>query len=113
MSDIYGNDIGYHLLKEQGLLDPRRRDRTERFCDLTVKICEVGRLGQKTGKGWYRYDKGSTSPQNDPVVDRLLMDYRHDMGLTPRVIHNEEIIERCFFSIVNEGLKILEVSKGA
>ncbi len=113
MSDISGNDISYHVLKEQGLLDPNRRDRNERFCGLSVKIYEAGRLGQKTRKGWYRYDKGSTSPQNDPLVDRLLMEHRREIGLTPRVIHNEEIIERCFLPLVNEGLKILEVRKAS
>ncbi len=111
MSDISGNDIGWRLLKEQGLLDPSRRDPNERFCNLVVKIYEAGRLGQKVGKGWYRYNKGSTSPQNDPAVDRLLMEHRHEIGLTPRVISNEEIIERCFLPVVNEGLKILEVRK--
>ncbi len=96
-------------MKEQGLLDQSKRDPNERFCDLPVKIYEAGRLGQKSGKGWYYYDKGSTSPHNDPAVDRLLMEHRREIGLTPRVISSEEIIERCFLPLVNEGLKILEV----
>jgi 3-hydroxyacyl-CoA dehydrogenase len=68
----------------------------------------MGRLGQKTGKGWYRYETGSRAPLVDPEIDALIEKYRAEIGMAPRTIPAEEIVQRCIFALVNEGARILE-----
>lgn len=71
------------------------------------RLYESGRWGQKTQAGWYKYDdKGKASP--DPFVRELVEKTSAELGFTRRDIANEEIIERCFYAMVNEGAKILE-----
>jgi 3-hydroxyacyl-CoA dehydrogenase len=70
-------------------------------------VVELGRLGQKTGKGWYRYEPGDRTPQVDPEVEQLIDAYRREMGIAPREIADEEIVQRCIFALVNEGARIL------
>jgi len=71
------------------------------------KLYEMGRLGQKTGKGWYRYDENrKASP--DPEVQALIEKTAREAGLARRQISNEEILERCLYVLINEGARILE-----
>jgi 3-hydroxyacyl-CoA dehydrogenase len=72
------------------------------------RICELGRFGQKTGKGFYRYQAGSRKPVADPEVEKLLESHRKEIGVKPRKIPDEEIVERCIFALANEGAQLLE-----
>jgi 3-hydroxyacyl-CoA dehydrogenase len=103
MYDLAGNDIGWHIRKRRYI---ERPDMV--YSKIADAICELGRFGQKTGAGWYRYEKGSRKPLPDPVVDDLIARHRKALGITPRKIGSEEIIGRCMYALVNEGAKILE-----
>jgi 3-hydroxyacyl-CoA dehydrogenase len=72
------------------------------------KVCELGRFGQKTGKGFYAYEPGGRKPIPDPEIDKLLDAHRKELGIKSRNISDEEIIERAIYALVNEGALILE-----
>ncbi len=103
MYDMAGNDIGWEIRKR------RYQERPDfvysKFAD---RVCEQGRFGQKTGKGFYRYEAGSRKPVPDPEVENMLVQYRRELGVSPRKIGDEEIVERCIYALVNEGAYILE-----
>jgi 3-hydroxyacyl-CoA dehydrogenase len=103
MSDMAGNDIGWDVRKRRYYEKPDMV--YSKFAD---KVCELGRYGQKTGKGFYRYEPGNRKPQPDPEVDALLEAYRKEHGLKARQISDEEIVERCIYALANEGARILE-----
>jgi 3-hydroxyacyl-CoA dehydrogenase len=103
MSDLAGNDIGYAIRKRRMVEQPNLK--YSKFADV---ICEVGRFGQKTGKGWYLYQPGSRKAISDPELDAMLVKYRTDNGLIARKISNEEIVQSCIFALINEGCRILE-----
>jgi 3-hydroxyacyl-CoA dehydrogenase len=103
MGDLAGNDIGWAIRKRRYVEKPSIR--YARFAD---KLCELGRYGQKTGKGWYLYQPGNRKAIPDPEVDKMLEDYRKELGITPRKISDAEIVQRCIFALVNEGARILE-----
>ncbi|MGH8686445.1 MAG: 3-hydroxyacyl-CoA dehydrogenase NAD-binding domain-containing protein [Burkholderiales bacterium] len=103
MSDMAGNDIGWDVRKRRYYEKPDME--YSKFAD---KVCELGRYGQKTGKGFYRYEPGNRKPQPDPEVDALLEQYRKENNLQPRDISDEEIVERCIYALANEGARILE-----
>ena len=103
MSDMAGNDIGWHVRKR------RYQERPEfAYSKIPDRICELGRFGQKTGAGFYKYDKGSRTPIPDPEVEKLIAEYRKEAGLKSRSIDEQEIVERCILALVNEGARILE-----
>ncbi len=102
MYDLAGNDIGWHIRKRRYIERPDMA-----YSKIADAICELGRFGQKTGAGWYKYEKGSRKPVPDPVVDALIVAQRKALGITPRKISKEEIITRCIYALVNEGAKIL------
>ncbi len=104
VSDLAGLDIGWRNRKSRAhLRKPGVRD-----CNLLDKVCELGRYGQKTGTGWYRYDSGSRVPLADPVIERLIVDHSKEHGVVRRQISNAEILERCLYSMINEAAKILQ-----
>ena len=103
MYDMAGNDIGWEIRKRRAAERPEMV--YSKFAD---RICEKGWFGQKTGRGWYRYEKSSRKPIVDPEVEKMLDDYRKEIGVKPRKIPDEEIIERCIFALANEGARILE-----
>jgi 3-hydroxyacyl-CoA dehydrogenase len=103
MSDMAGNDIGWDVRKRRYYEKPDMV--YSRFAD---KVCELGRYGQKTGKGFYRYEPGNRKAIPDPEVDALLEKYRKEHGLVPRQVSDEEIVERCIYGLANEGAKIIE-----
>ena len=103
MYDLAGNDIGWHIRKRRYIERPDMA-----YSKIADAICELGRFGQKTGAGWYKYEKGSRKPVPDPLVDALIVAQRKALGITPRKISKEEIITRCIYALVNEGAKILE-----
>ena len=103
MGDLAGLDIGWATRKrkaaEAGLeMKPVVAD----------KLCEAGRFGQKTGAGWYRYEAGKRDPIPDAATEQLIAQYRLDAGIAPRVVGDDEVVERCMFALVNEGARILE-----
>ena len=103
MSDMAGGDIGWETRKRRAAEDPNFT-----FSKIPDLLCEQGRFGQKTGKGWYRYEAGNRTPQPDPDVAALIAGYRHSIGLASREIGREEIVQRCMYALVNEAAYILE-----
>ena len=103
MGDLAGNDIGWAIRKRRYVEKPAIR-----YAKFADTLCEQGRFGQKTGKGWYLYKPGERKAIPDPEVDQMLADYRKALGITPRKISNEEIVERCIYALINEGARIVE-----
>jgi 3-hydroxyacyl-CoA dehydrogenase len=103
MGDLAGNDIGWAIRKRRYVEKPQIR-----YAKFADRLCEQGRYGQKTGKGWYLYQAGNRKAIPDPEVEKMLEDYRKELGITPRKISDEEIVQRCIFALVNEGTRILE-----
>jgi len=103
MSDLAGNDISWHIRKRHYAEHPKLR--RMRIAD---RVCELGRFGQKTGLGWYRYEPGKRDAIPDPVVDQIIDEERKALKLTPRKIPDEEIVDRLLYALVNEAAKILE-----
>ncbi|MBL0419682.1 3-hydroxyacyl-CoA dehydrogenase [Ramlibacter sp. AW1] len=102
--DMAGNDVGWQTRKAQMATRPTDR----RWNDLILKLCEQGRLGQKVGKGWYRYERGDRTPHRDPELDAFILEESKRMGIERRPISDEEIIKRCVWGMVNEGARLLE-----
>lgn len=102
--DMAGNDVGWQTRKAQMATRPGDR----RWNDLILKLCEHGRLGQKVGKGWYRYDEGDRTPQRDPLLEQFIVEESARMGIERRPIDEDEIIKRCLYGMVNEGARLLE-----
>jgi 3-hydroxyacyl-CoA dehydrogenase len=103
MSDLAGNDISWHIRKRHYAEHPKMRHM--RIAD---RVCELGRFGQKTGSGWYRYEAGRRDAIPDPAVDRIIDEERKALKIEPRRIADAEIIDRLLFALVNEGARILE-----
>ena len=103
MSDLAGNDISWHIRKRHYEEYPRLR--RMRIAD---RVCELGRFGQKTGLGWYRYEAGKRDAIPDPVVDQIISEERAALKMTPRKIPDAEIVDRLLFALVNEGAHVLE-----
>ena len=72
------------------------------------KLCELGRFGQKTGAGWYDYKEGKRDAIPSELVNKMIENHRKELGVTPRKISDEEIVQRLVFALVNEGARILE-----
>eukprot|EP00064_Thunnus_orientalis_P013004 superscaffoldBa00002062_g13041 len=107
MSDLSGLDVGWKIRKASE--QPARVQQGHRYSPLGDLLCEQGRFGQKTGRGWYQYDKpGSQVARSDPWVHRFLDEYRARHGLVARRIDHQEVLERCLYSLINEGFRILE-----
>ena len=103
MSDLAGNDVGWYIRKRRYVEKP-----SVIYSKIADRLCEQGRFGQKTGLGWYRYEAGKRDAIPDPAVDELIAGYRKEIGMTPRKIADDEIVERCVFALVNEAARILE-----
>src|SRR5882724_6924710 len=103
MGDLAGLDVGWRIRKEYKHLE----DSTVRHAFLGDALCEMGRYGQKTGAGWYRYDE-NRNPSPDPEVTALIEKLTRQAGIERRAIGADEIVERTIYALVNEGAKILE-----
>ena len=103
MYDMAGMDIGYAIRQRRYVEKPHLT-----YSRIGDRVVELGRLGQKTGKGWYRYEAGGRTPLPDPEIDALIERYRDEIGIVPRSISDEEIVQRCVYALVNEGARILE-----
>lgn len=103
VGDLSGLDVSWRIrkeyrhLEEPGARRPLAADR----------LCEMGRFGQKTGAGWYRYDE-SRKPIPDPEVEKLIEQCAREAGIERRKIAPEEIVERTIYGLLNEGARILE-----
>ena len=102
MADLAGNDIGWYIRKRHYAEHPNMR--REKVADA---LCEMGRFGQKTGAGFYRYEAGSRTAHLDPMVEELILRTSKEQGLARRVISDTEIVSRCIYALVNEGGRIL------
>jgi len=97
MGDLAGLDIGWRSRKDRGIKS-----------EIADALCEAGRFGQKTGKGYYKYEAGSRSPLSDPDVEKLIIDTCARLGLKRRTVSDDEILERMVYPMINEGARILE-----
>ncbi len=97
MGDLAGLDIGWRSRQDRGIKS-----------EIADAICEAGRFGQKTGKGYYKYEGGSRSPLPDPEIDKLIEETTAKLGLKRRAISDDEILERMMYPMINEGARILE-----
>ena len=103
VGDLAGLDVGYKA--RQGRADKPDDPRFYRVADLLV---EMGRLGQKNGKGMFRYAEGSRTPTPDPEVQALIDKESARLGIERRDISEQEIVERCIYGLITEGARILE-----
>ena len=97
MADMAGLDVGWRIRKGRG-------ERNE----IEDALCEAGHYGQKTGKGYFRYEPGSRTPSPDPDVENIILETSSRLGVNRRPIPQEEIGERMIFPMINEGARILE-----
>lgn len=104
MSDLAGLDISWSSRKRQAATRPAHL----RYSKVADRLCELGRFGQKTGAGFYKYEAGSRTPVPDPLVDDIIEQCATEAGIQRRTITDEEIVERCIYALVNEGAKVLE-----
>ena len=103
MGDLAGNDIGWAIRKR------RSQERPNMLYSRTAdKLCELGRFGQKTGAGWYDYKEGKRDAIASDLVVKMIEDHRKELGITPRKISDDEIVQRLVFALVNEAAHILE-----
>jgi 3-hydroxyacyl-CoA dehydrogenase len=104
VGDLAGLDVGWYIRKRQAATRPAHL----RYSKVADQVCELGRFGQKTGAGWYRYEAGNRNPIPDPVVEELIVKASKEAGIQRGQISDQEILERCLYALVNEGAKILE-----
>lgn len=97
MGDLAGLDIGWRSRKDRGIKS-----------EIADALCEAGRFGQKTGKGYYKYEAGSRAALPDPEVEKLIDETLARLGRKKRVVSDDEILERMMYPMINEGAKILE-----
>ena len=103
MGDLAGNDIGWAIRKRRYVEKPNLK--YSKTADL---LCELGRYGQKTGSGWYDYQAGERDAIPSAVVVEMIEKHRKAMGITPRKVSDEEIVQRLVYALVNEAAHILE-----
>jgi len=97
MMDLAGLDVGWRIRKgrgEQALIEDA--------------LCEAGHYGQKTGKGYFRYEAGSRAPLPDPEIERVILETSSRLGINRRPITEDEIAERMILPMINEGARILD-----
>jgi 3-hydroxyacyl-CoA dehydrogenase len=96
MADLAGLDIGWRS----------RQDRGEKS-EIADALCESGRMGQKSGKGYYKYEDGSRAPLPDPDVEALIEETCRRLDIRRRPVSDDEIFERMTYPMINEGARIL------
>jgi 3-hydroxyacyl-CoA dehydrogenase len=104
VNDIAGIDVGY-MVRQTKLADDPENYQANPVAD---RLYEMGRLGQKTQAGFYRYEPGSRTPLPDPEVDRVIDEVAAEQGITRGDMSAEEILHRLLFASVNEAARILE-----
>lgn len=104
VGDLAGLDIGYKA-REQ-LTDEQKGDPAS-YC-VADRLVQAGRLGQKSGAGYYRYDPETRQRIADPDVDAIIDSCRQELGIAARAVSDEEIVDRLILALANEGARILE-----
>ena len=101
--DLAGGDISYAGRQRRAASDPSYRK-----LPIADRLVELGRYGQKTSAGWYRYEQGDRTPYPDPKVEQIIKDVRREFGIEPRQINDDYILRRLLFASVNEACRALE-----
>lgn len=103
-SDLAGLDVGWRIRKGKHAIAPP----VGRYSRVADVLCELGRYGQKTGAGYYRYEPGDRTPIADPFVDELTERIAREDGIARRTVSDEEVLKRALYPLVNEGAQILD-----
>lgn len=103
MGDLAGLDVGYRVRQHRRKTKPSN----DRYSFIGDRIVEMGRHGQKNRKGWYLYEEGKRKPIPDPEIEKLILGISGELGIKRREITDQEILERCMYPLINEGVKIL------
>jgi 3-hydroxyacyl-CoA dehydrogenase len=103
MGDLAGNDIGWAIRKRRSQERPDMK-----YSKTADKLCQLNRFGQKTGAGWYDYQEGRRDAIPSKPVEDMIVAHRKELGIEPRRISDDEIVQRLVFSLVNEAAHILE-----
>ena len=106
MGDLAGLDVGWLIRKARNKEKPNNL----RYSPIADRICEKGRFGQKSSAGWYRYEESSRTPVPDPEIEQPVVGISEELGFERRSIGEQEVIERCIYTMINEGAKILAES---
>jgi 3-hydroxyacyl-CoA dehydrogenase len=106
VGDLAGLDIGAASRRRRAAADPNYRK-----LPIPDRLVEMGRYGQKTGAGWYRYEKGDRTPHPDPVTKQVIREAAQALSIPQRTFTAEEILRRLLFASLNEACKILEEGK--
>ena len=102
VADLSGLDIAWRMRQAQAAT----RDPAARYVHIPDRLCEAGRLGCKTGAGYYSYAEGG-KPEVDPAVHALIAQARADKGITARAITPEEIVRRALLALAKEAALLL------
>ena len=102
--DMAGIDVGVNVHKANADKYPP----DPAYYQADFALAEAGRLGQKSGKGYYRYQPGDRTRHDDPEAIAIIAERARRVGVEPRAHDDEEILERCLYPLLNEGLRILE-----
>jgi 3-hydroxyacyl-CoA dehydrogenase len=103
VGDLVGHDVS------QAIRERRRVERPDYRCSMLAdELCRLGRLGQKTGGGWYDYPDGPRRPVPSPAAEALVTSHRAAQSIAPRAIGDQEIVDRLVYALVNEGARLLE-----
>lgn len=101
MRDMAGLDVGWRIRQYR----EQFRDKSQRYSPIADRICELGRFGQKTGAGYYKYEGRNATP--DPEIEQLIVKVSADLGIERKSISDAEIVDRILIAMVNEGAKIV------
>jgi len=103
VNDMGGNDVSFKSREAPGVRDGKPRP----YHEVVDELVRVGRLGQKTGKGFYRYEDGRT-PLHDPETDALIERVAKSLSIQRRALSDQEVEMRCLYALINEAAKILQ-----
>lgn len=103
LMDLVGNDLHWAIRRRRYVEQPAMN-----YSRIADKLCELGRFGQKTEAGWYRYESPEGAPIPDDAVDALIRSHRDEIDSVDRQITDEEIVNRLVFALINESARILE-----
>lgn len=104
MFDLAGIDVSWRIRKRRMAEKPV----TGRYSKLEDLLCEIGRFGQKTGAGFYRYEPGDRTPRPDPFVDELIGKVSSEAGIVRRSVDDDEILRRCIYPLINDAAWLLQ-----
>jgi len=102
--DMAGVDVGVNVHKANA----ERYPPDPTYYQADFALVEAGRLGQKNGKGYYRYLPGDRARHDDPEAIAILQQRARQLAVAPQAHSEQEIIERCLYPLINEGFRILE-----